>query len=131
MNNELKSIAIVGGLMIAIAAIIGGLWYLSEPVTVTTNLTPLAQCLAQKQVTMYGAYWCPHCQDQKKLFGDAFHDVPYVECTSETKRCEAKGVQGFPTWFVPDGKGSEKKLVGEQTLETLSRESGCPLPTNQ
>jgi len=27
-----------------------------------------AQCLTDKGVKMYGAYWCPHCQAQKALF---------------------------------------------------------------
>ena len=39
-----------------------------------------AKCLATKQTTMYGLYWCPHCIEQKEMFGDAFHYVPYVEC---------------------------------------------------
>ena len=30
----------------------------------------LAQCLTAKGVKMYGAYWCSHCQNQKKAFGD-------------------------------------------------------------
>ncbi len=130
MNNETKNIVVVVGLMLAVVAVIWGMWFLSQPKT-TSNLTPFAQCLAGKKVTMYGAYWCQHCQNQKALFGDAFKEVPYVECTQETKLCESKGVQGFPTWFIPDGKGGEKKFEGEQTLETLAKESGCALPVNQ
>src|SRR5579859_4804934 len=39
-----------------------------------------AKCLASKQAKMYGLYWCPHCADQKAMFGSSFHYVPYVEC---------------------------------------------------
>ena len=28
-----------------------------------------AQCLATKQAKMYGLYWCPHCVEQKEMFG--------------------------------------------------------------
>ncbi len=90
-------------------------------------LDALAQCLASKNITMYGAYWCPHCQNEKKAFGDSFKYVPYVECTQETAKCTAMGVQGFPTWIFPDGK----RLVGEQGIYKLSQESGCPLPQGQ
>lgn len=83
-----------------------------------------AKCLAEKQVTMYGAAWCSHCQNEKKAFGASFKYVPYVECPDNPKVCLDKGVNGYPTWIFPDGK----KLEGEQGLLNLSKESGCPLP---
>jgi len=42
-------------------------------------LDSFAQCLAQKEVTMYGADWCPHCQKQKQLFGKSAKYLPYVD----------------------------------------------------
>ncbi|MGC9610810.1 MAG: hypothetical protein ABSE68_01155 [Minisyncoccia bacterium] len=85
-----------------------------------------AACLRDKKVTMYGAYSCVHCQNQKKLFGSSFQYVPYVECTQETARCTAAGIEGLPTWVLADGT----KLLGEQSFEDLSKASGCPLPTS-
>ncbi len=99
-------------------------WQVKKP---TVNIQAFAQCLATKKVTMYGAYWCSHCQNQKALFGDAFKYVPYVECTENEKLCTSKGVQGFPTWIVTDANGVETKLEGEQTFDDLSRASGCPV----
>ena len=87
------------------------------------NLDKFAQCLADKKITMYGAYWCSHCKAQKALFGDSWKYVPYVECTENEKECLAKEIEGYPTWIFLDGK----KLSGEQSLETLSVESGCLL----
>ncbi len=90
------------------------------------ELIPFAQCLAGKNVTMYGTYWCPHCKNDKAKFGEAFQYVPYVECTVDIKKCQDAGVRGYPTWILPDGK----KLEGEQGIDgftTLSKESGCPL----
>ena len=31
-----------------------------------------ARCLEDRQVKMYGAYWCPHCAEQKEMFGESF-----------------------------------------------------------
>ncbi len=90
-----------------------------------------AKCLAEKNITMYGAEWCVHCQNQKKLFGNSFQYVPYIECPENTKLCIDKGVEGYPTWIFPStnsGQAPEgKKFEGEQTLEKLSQESGCAL----
>ncbi len=84
-----------------------------------------ARCLTEKGATMYGADWCPHCQNEKNAFGDSFRLVPYVECPDEPKLCLEKGIEGYPTWILGNGK----QLVGEQGMEKLSEESGCPLPT--
>src|SRR3990167_8799212 len=82
-----------------------------------------AKCLASSGVTMYGAYWCSHCQNEKRNFGSSFQYVPYVECTQEVELCRAKGVAGYPTWITEDGK----KYEGEQGLNRLAEISGCEL----
>jgi hypothetical protein len=81
----------------------------------------LAQCLAEKGVTMYGAAWCPHCQQQKKEFGDAFKTVPYVECPDSPQICLDKKVESYPTWIFPDGT----RLVGEQSLQAIAQKAQC------
>src|SRR3989344_6167124 len=85
------------------------------------DLSAFAKCLAEREVTMYGASWCSHCQNQKAMFGNAFKYVKYVECTEDIKLCTEKNIQGFPTWIFPNGT----KLVGEQSLLKLATESGC------
>ena len=110
---------------VVIIAVIG--WFIfgsaGNGVGQTNLLDGFAKCLAEKNITMYGAAWCSHCQSQKKLFGDSFRFVPYVECPDNPQKCLAEGVNGYPTWIWPDGK----KLEGEQRLENLSRESDCSL----
>jgi hypothetical protein len=66
----------------------------------TADKDAFAQCLTAKGFTMYGAYWCPHCQQEKSYFGDSFKYINYVECTEKTQLCLDKGVQGYPTWIV-------------------------------
>jgi hypothetical protein len=87
-------------------------------------LDEFAQCLSQKGITMFGAYWCPHCQDEKRAFGNSFRFIRYVECTAEPQRCLDAGINGYPTWMLDGGR----KLEGKQGVNKLSRESGCPLP---
>jgi len=88
----------------------------------------LAECLTQKGVKIYGAYWCSHCQRQKKLFGDSIDKMPYVECGvqgdpgAQTKECTDAGITGYPTWVFPNGG----KQSGEMTLSDLAARSGCP-----
>lgn len=121
-------------IVVAIIIIIGALFLLpntqggsSQPASPAVTL--LAQCLKDKGVTFYGAYWCPHCQAQKALFGDAAKLLPYVECStpdgqSQTQACTDKGVKSYPTWVFPDGSRQE----GEMTFEALAAKSGCPAP---
>lgn len=81
----------------------------------------LAEHLTSIGAKEYGAYWCPHCFDQKQLFGqEAFSKIQYVECdpqgkNSQTQACQAAGVNSFPTWEI---KG--KLYPGTQTLEELA-----------
>lgn len=91
--------------------------------TVQKNLATFVQCLAEKNMTMYGAEWCSHCKREKALFGTAFKYVPYIECPENEKLCLDKSINGYPTWI--DGIG--KKYEGEQGLEGLAKISGCPL----
>src|ERR1700756_4791741 len=39
-----------------------------------------ARCISAKGAKMYGAFWCPHCEEQKEQFGSSFQYVNYVEC---------------------------------------------------
>ena len=41
-----------------------------------------AQCLKDKGAVFYGAFWCPNCQEQKKLFDSSIKLLPYVECST-------------------------------------------------
>ncbi len=92
----------------------------------------LAQHLNDIGANMYGAYWCPHCHDQKQLFGkEAVAQMPYVECApdglnSQTAVCQAiPELKGFPSWEV-----NGQFLEGTQTLETLAAASGYEGPTD-
>ncbi|MBM0742391.1 vitamin K epoxide reductase family protein [Phormidium sp. CLA17] len=113
------------------------------PAIVNTSSTAeieLAKHLKQIGAKMYGAYWCPHCNDQKELFGkEAAAIYPYVECASDAVNSKAALCQevapkiekqtgqsfGFPTWEI---KG--QYLTGTQQLTDLATKSGYQGPRN-
>lgn len=79
---------------------------------------------------MYGVFWCSHCQEQKKEFGDAFQYVHYVECVKPDAprtlipECKAQGITHTPTWTFADGS----RVEGAQPLATLANKAGCKAP---
>jgi hypothetical protein len=83
-----------------------------------------AKCLTTQGWVMYGSATCPHCADQKAMFRDAFKYTNYVGCDTNSSACVEKNIQGIPTWIGLAGE----RLVGTQSLEELSRLSGCDLP---
>ena len=66
----------------------------------TADKDGFAKCLTEKGWAMYGAIWCSHCLAQKKLFGESFQYIKYVECPDNTQLCLDKGIIGYPTWLV-------------------------------
>lgn len=81
----------------------------------------LAEHLNQIGAKKYGAYWCPHCYEQKQLFGaQAFAKVPYIECDrsiegGQPEVCQAAGIRSYPTWEI-----GGRLYSGTQTLERLA-----------
>ena len=85
----------------------------------------LADHLKQVGAIFYGAWWCPHCNTQKDLFGvEAIELLPYVECDKDEpgrKRCMDAKVRAYPTWVL---KGERRE--GVMSLEELERWSQFP-----
>jgi len=94
----------------------------------SNNQNSLAKCLSEKGAKMYGAYWCPHCQDQEIMFGGlkVLQDNNlYVECdangdNANPTACSQAGIEGYPTWVI-----GGKKYAGAQSLDKLKQLSGC------
>src|ERR1041385_8352379 len=71
---------------LAVLAVAWGAYYLLYYRKPVSTLDSFAQCVSAKGARMYGAWWCPHCADQKELFGFAFQYVNYVECSPPGQR---------------------------------------------
>ena len=113
----------VGILILFAAAYLAGRYYKDH------KYDSFAKCLAGKQAKMYGLYWCPHCADQKAMFGSAFKYVPYVECAIKGSKelapeCKAAAVKLFPSWQF----GMDPPKEGVLSLDALSEKTGCSLP---
>lgn len=92
-----------------------------------------ATCLKDKGAIFYGAFWCPHCQAQKKLFGSSAKLLPYVECSTadangQTQICIDKKITSYPTWELADGSRIPNENSAGITLETLAAKTSCELP---
>jgi hypothetical protein len=112
------------GIAVLIIAAYAGWWYYANH-----RYDDFAKCLSAKQAKMYGAYWCPHCAEQKEEFGKSFKYVNYVECAIKgsremTSACTTAGVQHFPTWQF----GAGPLVEGKFPLQELSDKTGCSLP---
>ena len=132
------------GVLLALAVLLGGLNWASvvdpnRPETVatgsgvsplvTTESTPasiaLAEHLTSSGAVMYSAYWCPHCHEQKELFGkEASDQLKVVECAPDGENnqadlCRSKGLEGFPSWEINGSIDS-----GVKGLDALAELSG-------
>lgn len=131
-----KQILLVLGIIIAAIVILfalgGGFSGTGGNINTAANaakLTGFAQCISGSGAKFYGAWWCPHCADQKKEFGDAVKYLPYIECStpdgnSQTQVCMDQKIQGYPTWKFPNGTQQE----GVLTFQQLASSTGCAIP---
>ncbi|MBI2675280.1 MAG: hypothetical protein HYX24_02385 [Candidatus Aenigmarchaeota archaeon] len=123
MKTEKKiQIGLTAGVVI-IAAIV----FLSMNKNIEGKYDSFAKCLTDSGAKMYGAFWCPHCEEQKKMFSTSWSKVNYIECSNadrtQTEVCKQARITGYPTWEFRDGKRAEGLL----TFEKLSQMSGCSL----
>tara|TARA_Y100001978_G_scaffold16034_1_gene12458 strand:+ start:147 stop:695 length:549 start_codon:yes stop_codon:yes gene_type:complete len=130
------------GLIVAFTVLIGGLIWsnqvdparASEINLSNEKVSPLITTLSSKEkinfakfltdnnIVMYSAYWCPHCNDQKQLFGkEAVEELIIVECAKDGKNnkyklCQEKNIEGFPSWEI-----NNKIYSGTRSLKELAK----------
>jgi thiol-disulfide isomerase/thioredoxin len=119
-------ISLVGAFGIVI---VGALGYWGYYMTQPGKYDTFTQCLGERGAKFYGAFWCPHCQAQKALFGVSKSKLPYVECSTpdskgQTEICITEEIKGYPTWKFADGSVTN----GEMSLSDLAGKTGCTLP---
>lgn len=89
-------------------------------ITTPGKYDEFAKCLTEKGVIMYGTDWCPHCRNQKAMFGKSFRYVNYVNCEVEKAKCDIAGIRAYPTWII-----NGKTYLGTRDLIELANLSGC------
>ncbi len=132
MRKIIISIGVLIILVVAFYLISGAITKLTGKVIYNDGkIAEFVNCLDDAGAKMYGAYWCGHCQNQKKMFGDdgkILVDMGiYVECdpngeNPQTDLCLEKGIKGYPTWEI-----NGKFYPGKQSFEKLSELTGCKL----
>jgi uncharacterized membrane protein len=84
----------------------------------------LAAHLTRIDAKFYGASWCPHCKQQKDMFGASADRLPYIECSPGGPRapvaqtCKESRIESYPTWII-----NGQRYDGTQTLQALAQYS--------
>ena len=125
MNKKQKNRIIVMAI-IAVIVVLGGISYFQK--NRPGDYDDFARCIDESGTKFYGAFWCPHCDDQKELFGNSQRLLPYIECSTadgqgQTVDCQRAQITAYPTWQWPDGT----KETGNQTFEYISEKTSCPV----
>lgn len=148
--NDVGQLAFIGLLVVFVTLVgVAGIYSTvnqteSGPTETTAGIAPppiqnssgpaeiaLAKHLQSIGAVEYSAYWCPHCQQQREMFGkEAFEYITVVECAedgqnAQPEKCRAAGIEGYPTWEI-----NGQKYAGAIPLSQLGEISGYTGPTN-
>ncbi len=115
--------------VVTLAIIVVAVVFISVEDKKPAKYDEFAQCIFDSGAKFYGAFWCPHCQSQKAMFGKAAKNLPYTECStpdgkSQLPICKDAGVTGYPLWVFAD----TSRIEGEIKLDVLAEKTSCVLP---
>ncbi len=116
-------------LIVAVLGLAGIIWAAVVIPKTPDKLDDFAKCINDSGAKFYGAFWCPHCQDQKAMFGRSVQYLPYIECSTPDGQnalqvCVDANIKGYPTWEFKDGS----RVEGLLELQNLAEKTGCSLP---
>jgi len=86
----------------------------------------LARCLTNSGAVLYTTSTCPHCKDQKEMFGPAVEYLNQVVCDESSdaqEKCQNENITGVPTWVFGDGT----RASGTQELGRLAERASCEI----
>src|SRR5947209_7931155 len=112
MDSKLRNIIII---IIVALLVVGGIFYFLWSQESNPKYDAFAKCLGDKGAKFYGAFWCPHCQAQKGLFGGSKQYLPYTECSTpdsngQLQVCKDQNITVYPTWKFADGSKQEGEM---------------------
>tara|TARA_Y100000310_G_C20097417_1_gene541130 strand:- start:45 stop:515 length:471 start_codon:yes stop_codon:yes gene_type:complete len=113
--------------IVILLLIVGGFWLFpgnNDP----GKYDEFAQCISDSGAKFYGTFWCPHCKEQKKDFGQSAKYLPYIECSTPDGRgtlpvCANAGIEGYPTWDF----SNTERATGRLSFDQLSQKTGCSI----
>ena len=116
-------------MIIVLVIVVAAIAFLAYQSSLPGKNDGFARCLVEKGAKMYGAWWCPHCQEQKREFGKSWKIMvdsgAYVECSTtdkqQTEICDKEKIDGYPTWRFADGS----EVGGKVSFASLEAKTGC------
>lgn len=116
--------------LVLLVVIVAGSWLVTKAITNFTgysvnnpeNINEFAKCLTEKNAELYVNAGCPHCAEQKAMFGDSLKYLKIIDCVDNPDLCLEKEIRYVPTWII-----NENKEVGKKSFEELAELSGCKL----
>ncbi len=132
MKNKTKNKSYIRIILIGIIILGTIIWAVTRDnsnLSSDSAMDTFSKCLTEKGAIMYGTFWCPHCAKTKKLFGNSFSYINYIECdprgdNEQSMLCISKNIDKYDTWEFSDGT----RLISEPTLEQFSQKTGCVIP---
>ena len=114
--------------VIILILVLGLAFFMKSRPQKPSKLDGFATCLKDKGAVFYGAFWCPHCKEQKDMFGKSAKLIPYVECSTpdgkaQTAICISKKIEGYPTWEFADGS----RMSAVMKPQDLAEKAGCAI----
>ena len=94
------------------------------------SVRALAEYLTDQGVLFYGASWCPHCQEQKHIFGASATRLPYIECSPagqnapQSPSCNRAGIETYPTWVI-NGRAYVGQVMSLADLASVTKFPGA------
>ena len=58
------------------------------------EIKKIAFCLNENGAEFYGSSYCPDCEKTRKLFGQSFKSIHYIDCGKEMENCP--NIQSIP-----------------------------------
>src|SRR3989344_839224 len=132
IKNKVSKTPLVVGIVIIVAIIIILVFALKSGKSYNSaDIDAFAKCITDRGAVMYGTFWCPHCAKVKKMFGESFRYVKYVECdprgdNEQSLLCIEKGIENYATFEFNNDANSW--LLGEPSFEELAAKTGCVAP---
>ena len=79
----------------------------------------VAKCIGKNSV-LYVQLGCPHCEEQKEIFGDNIKYINTIDCFFEREICSNEKITSIPTWKI-----NGKFYTGVKSIEQLKETTGC------
>lgn len=128
-TNPVKSLLFI--ILTAVLVAIGIAFLSGQSAGTSHAYDALAECISNSGAKFYGAFWCPHCAEQKKLFEASVKLLPYKECSTpdavgQTEECKQAKIDSYPTWEFKDGSRISEVLTPEKLAELTSCRASLP-----